>query len=941
MNAQALGVANNNVEGYSAVPGQPGQAPLKYAAYKPKRHSRTSSVGNSSTGNNTGNNTGNTNPRPSSSYSSGTIPNWTTSMSTGSIPTSTWSSGMNGIMNVNGTNGMYSLTAEQPPNSNNSNIVVKVETVEESFTDTMPPRTHTTPTMDELESKKDGASITTLSPEQPVAVVSASSPGLPNSPPRSSPSSLPSSSSLPTPSSSLSMPTSTPMPAFPPSSSSSSYASASTPTSPARAPPTLTHTSTFRRVRPSHTSSPLARPNSVILPTQSQLGRTTSSPLARPTSMFIPNATDATSAPSVPTSPTTSHSNPISPAPSSILSSPPLNSSVSGAVSPSRTLTPPPPAPTVIVTSPSQESRITSITSPTPISTSPSPLPPTSKSPSKSPSKAPYRPGFQPTGLTRFRTDEFLIARKLARDGPGGPGEGIGTNEKRVERTKLERRLEKIIALHFPETTAVDNGKVRVKEKGNRGGQEKEREKDPKDLESLSGNRMPARPVRPSLLGNSNPSSTDSRRRTSSFFENFDIRDIRRMSGSFIGGIGGSEVESTRSSEQRITPWQPDSAVSRCPHCDTSFHPLSNRKHHCRLCGRVVCALGVTSGKRVEPCSILFVVDPKTRQIEQVEEGVDYGVRKRKPSVDIRSTSSKDGGKPGLVEAGLTKHSEEEQSEEEKFLKGVRICRGCKPVLLREQYLRERNITMGGVTGEFLRLYEAFLGLEKEIEDSLPAFEELLVGLKMSGNNNGSDPPHALTAQTATAAAERKRLLQVFAKYDALAKRIRNLPCGIQGKGSKGSQSDKGIKAKGTKGEYNINTSQERVQAAIALRAARFLEARMVGLGAVPSSVSAAQGKREKSNSKDSNMGTSPSIGIHPSSSSAIISSSSFSPSSSASQNLDATLQKTLQPLLEQESLLESYIAEATKARKFEDAKILRGNLREIRGEIGRVVGDV
>ncbi|KAF8831751.1 hypothetical protein HHX47_DHR1001190 [Lentinula edodes] len=881
MNAQALGVANNNVEGYSAVPGQPGQAPLKYAAYKPKRHSRTSSVGNSSAGNNTGNNTGNTNPRPSSSYSSGTIPNWTTSMSTGSIPTSTWSSGMNGIMNVNGTNGMYSLTAEQPPNSNNSNIVVKVETVEESFTDTMPPRTHTTPTMDELESKKDGASITTLSPEQPVAVVSASSPGLPNSPPRSSPSSLPSSSSLPTPSSSLSMPTSTPMPAFPPSSSSSSYASASTPTSPARAPPTLTHTSTFRRVRPSHTSSPLARPNSVILPTQSQLGRTTSSPLARPTSMFIPNATDATSAPSVPTSPTTSHSNPISPAPSSILSSPPLNSSVSGAVSPSRTLTPPPPAPTVIVTSPSQESRFTSITSPTPISTSPSPLPPTSKSPSKSPSKAPYRPGFQPTGLTRFRTDEFLIARKLARDGPGGPGEGIGTNEKRVERTKLERRLEKIIALHFPEMTAVDNGKVRVKkeEKGNRGGQEKEREKDSKDLNSLSGNRMPARPVRPSLLGNSNPSSTDSRRRTSSFFENFDIRDIRRMSGSFIGGIGGSE-----------------------------------------------------------PCSILFVVDPKTRQIEQVEEGVDYGVRKRKPSVDIRSTSSKDGGKPGLVEAGLTKHSEEEQSEEEKFLKGVRICRGCKPVLLREQYLRERNITMGGVTGEFLKLYEAFLGLEKEIEDSLPAFEELLVG---SGNNNGSDPPHALTAQTATAAAERKRLLQVFARYDALAKRIRNLPCGIQGKGSKGSQSDKGIKAKGTKGEYNINTSQERVQAAIALRAARFLEARMVGLGAVPSSVSAAQGKREKSNSKDSNMGTSPSIGIHPSSSSAIISSSSFLPSSSASQNLDATLQKTLQPLLEQESLLESYIAEATKARKFEDAKILRGNLREIRGEIGRVVGDV
>ncbi|GAW06335.1 MFS general substrate transporter [Lentinula edodes] len=665
MNAQALGVANNNVEGYSAVPGQPGQAPLKYAAYKPKRHSRTSS----------------TQQQLQFRYDTK-------------------------LDNVD-VYRVYThyLTAEQPPNSNNSNIVVKVETVEESFTDTMPPRTHTTPTMDELESKKDGALVTRITK-------------------------------------------------FP--------------------------SKIFTKL----TSVVLLITDTVVVTIHAYINANASIP----TLIFI------------------------------------------------------------ILVRISVDSNVTS--------------------------------------SSTADSYTYIYIQKRISD-------------------YIYNFTYTYIHISFSSSSYIQIS-IQI------------------SIQGAVQTRLPTY-----------------RRRTSSFFENFDIRDIRRMSGSFIGGIGGSEVESTRSSEQRITPWQPDSAVSRCPHCDTSFHPLSNRKHHCRLCGRVVCALGVTSGKRVEPCSILFVVDPKTRQIEQVEEGVDYGVRKRKPSVDIRSTSSKDGGKPGLVEAGLTKHSEEEQSEEEKFLKGVRICRGCKPVLLREQYLRERNITMGGVTGEFLKLYEAFLGLEKEIEDSLPAFEELLVGLKMSGNNNGSDPPHALTAQTATAAAERKRLLQVFARYDALAKRIRNLPCGIQGKGSKGSQSDKGIKAKGTKGEYNINTSQERVQAAIALRAARFLEARMVGLGAVPSSVSAAQGKREKSNSKDSNMGTSPSIGIHPSSSSAIISSSSFSPSSSASQNLDATLQKTLQPLLEQESLLESYIAEATKARKFEDAKILRGNLREIRGEIGRVVGDV
>jgi rabenosyn-5 len=45
-----------------------------------------------------------------------------------------------------------------------------------------------------------------------------------------------------------------------------------------------------------------------------------------------------------------------------------------------------------------------------------------------------------------------------------------------------------------------------------------------------------------------------------------------------------------------------------------------------------------------------------------------------------------------------------------------------------------------------------------------------------------------------------------------------------------------------------------------------------------------------------------------------------------------------LQPLLEQEALLESFVEEAKAQRKFEDVKTLRANLKEIRAEIVRVL---
>jgi rabenosyn-5 len=51
----------------------------------------------------------------------------------------------------------------------------------------------------------------------------------------------------------------------------------------------------------------------------------------------------------------------------------------------------------------------------------------------------------------------------------------------------------------------------------------------------------------------------------------------------------------------------------------------------------------------------------------------------------------------------------------------------------------------------------------------------------------------------------------------------------------------------------------------------------------------------------------------------------------------DSKLALALQPLLEQEALLESFVEEAEARRKFEDVKTLKANLEEIRAEIKKI----
>ncbi|KIJ63248.1 hypothetical protein HYDPIDRAFT_29511 [Hydnomerulius pinastri MD-312] len=607
-------------------------------------------------------------------------------------------------------------------------------------------------------------------------------------------------------------------------------------TSPSTKQSTPKKTSTFRRVpgRPSATRSPLpssplrlSEPHSRVPSTSStstrQFDQAPRSPAlhSRVTSLssVISDDKPHSSPPTADTSNATprhhhSHS-------STLVVPQPQSQTFAGTIQPpprsSSMLSPPRPPPKSI----SPASTSLSLTpSPSPFTSPAASNPALPHHPAPPRPSAPYRPGFQPKGVYRPRTDEFAESRRARKD------------EGRVERTKLERRLEKLIALHFPLPDASGSGSGPATSSA-----------------GLGKAHAPG-------LGKG-----QGERRASLFdLASFDFGSLMNVdAGELWKGVLHSQTlqgpkSDIRAAEQRITPWQEDSAVSKCPLCTASFHPLTNRKHHCRLCGQIICSLPPKQPQRPEVCSVLFVVDTQTRRIEEVGEGVDYGVRRRGGSVGGKGT----GGK------GAKGKGKEVEEDEEKFLKGVRICRSCRPVLAREQYYQE----VARVPG-FVRLYEAFVELEKDIEESLPQFQELLLTL------NTDSPP------TKEASLARKRLLDAFAAYDALSKRIRALPC-------------------------PPGSSQDRVQHAISTRAGLFLQKHMFPLQSLP--------KPKPTSSQGQGQGQTPLI----------------DPTSS--------LAHALQPLLEQEALLESFVAEATAQRKFEDAKTLRANLAEIRGEIERMV---
>ncbi|KAH7376921.1 VAC1 protein [Plectosphaerella cucumerina] len=198
-----------------------------------------------------------------------------------------------------------------------------------------------------------------------------------------------------------------------------------------------------------------------------------------------------------------------------------------------------------------------------------------------------------------------------------------------------------------------------------------------------------------------------------------------------VNGNGGLSIASLTGQknqrkllEQSVITWEDDATVPKCPFCQQEF-AWTFRRHHCRICGRVVCA------------------DPQTACSSEV----------------------------GLNVAAVGPVAEKKASpgqHQQQHAVDVRMCRDCIHTIFSK---REFDATIAAKPAD-QRAYETLRQFERGIRQLMPIFQRALLALQPEGSDSGPPPTHA---QIQEASKIRKRLTDAFTKYDLAARRLRDL----------------------------------------------------------------------------------------------------------------------------------------------------------------------
>ncbi|ELW46963.1 Rabenosyn-5 [Tupaia chinensis] len=201
-----------------------------------------------------------------------------------------------------------------------------------------------------------------------------------------------------------------------------------------------------------------------------------------------------------------------------------------------------------------------------------------------------------------------------------------------------------------------------------------------------------------------------------------------------------TESAKIRAIEKSVVPWVNDQDVPFCPDCGSKFS-LRNRRHHCRLCGSIMC----------RSCMELISLPLENKLTSASKDSLSAHTS---PS---QSPSSAQGSRRGSISSVSSVSSVLDEKDDGR----IRCCTHCKDTLLR----RERRLDEEGHAPQVVRLYEKLRVCMEKVDQKAPEY------IRMATSLNAGETTYSLEH----AGDLRVEVQKVYELIDALSKKILTL----------------------------------------------------------------------------------------------------------------------------------------------------------------------
>lgn len=370
-----------------------------------------------------------------------------------------------------------------------------------------------------------------------------------------------------------------------------------------------------------------------------------------------------------------------------------------------------------------------------------------------------------------------------------------------------------------------------------------------------------------------------------------------------------SDPVDRKAHERTIVPWIDEKDVKLCPNCAKSFH-LARRKHHCRLCGAVMChnctvfLSLIDARKMTSPVSIQddSALSPTSQRAFSVRARAGIGFSKL-----VRSPSN------GSLNSVLSLVNDSTSSEQH-----FRVCTHCINLLDAREMQKARQFNKP-IVCEF---YEKMREHMSEASQHLAMYNKMWESLKEGETTYGLEDAHSL----------RVKLAKLGENIDATSKRI--LVHGVK---------------KDTVDSQEALGQELRLYQMVRTSAMIFLKEELLTLQPLPSpeEYAALQEERQKrieariayerqleeeqrerpkeQRKKDTwNVDSSPSLKTNQAQA-MVTQSQGWGPS-----HITPIMSSSMDPIIEQMSNLRAYIKQARVDCKYDEVATLENNLREL-----------